>query len=216
MRMWARSRGRLAIALVVVGAAVAATAWPARAQNPPGGVAVKDAAEDVRGPLDLVRVALVRGSDGRLRAELTMADPWGVPELRAAAGPSGTVCLQVWTRRTPGEQPPDYLACLTPPAQGDVFTGRVLRDRANGLPRTVGPADVSRPTPRTVYMRFAQSMIGRPDELRFAAEAASRVDGCPRPLGCRDTAPGAPATAGLRLRGAPPEPVTTPAPAPPR
>ena len=54
----------------------------------------------------------------------------------------------------------------------------MLRDRANGLPREVAAATVTRPTARTVYLRFAQSAIGRPASVRFAAEAVTRA----RPL----------------------------------
>ena len=76
----------------------------------------------------------------------------------------------------------------------------MLRDRSNGLPRQVGAAIVSRPTSRTVYLRFAQPSVDPPGEVRFAGEAVTRAAKCPRPLGCRDTAPDAPGTRNLTLR----------------
>jgi hypothetical protein len=159
----------------------------------------KDSATDGRGALDIVRVAMSRGVDGRLRGDVTMEKPWTTDDLRAAAGPSGSICLTLYTKRVPGSEPPDWLVCATPEKQGDLLHGRVLRDRANGLPRQVGAVTVTRPTSRTVYLRFAQSAIDRPASVRFAAEAVTRAPGCPQPLGCRDTAPDAPTTGKLSL-----------------
>ncbi len=160
----------------------------------------KDSATDGRGPLDIVRVAMSRGSDGRLRGEVTMEKAWTTADLRSAGGPSGSICLTLSTAREPGVDPPDWLVCATPPKEGDELHGRVLRDRANGLPREVAAVTVTRPTARTVYLRFPQSAIDRPASVRFAAEAVTRAARCPRPLGCRDTAPDAPATGNLTLR----------------
>ena len=68
------------------------------------------------------------------------------------------------------------------------------------LPRQVAAATVTRPTARTVYLRFTQTAIGRPAAIRFAGEAVTRAARCPRPLGCRDTAPDAPGTRNMTLR----------------
>ncbi len=160
----------------------------------------KDSASDGRGALDIVRVAMSRGADGRLRGEVTMEKGWTTSALRTPTGPSGSICLTLYTTREPGADPPDWLVCATPQKEGDELRGRVLRDRANGLPRQVAAVTVTRPTARTVYLRFAQSAIGRPASVRFAAEAVTRSSRCPRPLGCRDTAPDAPATGNLTLR----------------
>lgn len=190
---------RVALAATVAAVLLAA---PAAAQAP---VAVKDKRGDVRGALDIVRVALERGVDGRLRGEVTMAEDWTTAALRAPSGLQGSICLQLYTSRQPGEEPPDYLVCATPPPTGNELVGRVLRDRSNGRPRPVAAATLTRPTGRTLYLRFSQTSIGRPAALRFASEAVTRVARCPKPLGCRDTAPDAPATAGLTLRaGTPP------------
>ena len=164
----------------------------------------KDPATDGRGALDIVRVAMSRGTDGRLRGEVTMEKAWTTDDLRSAAGPSGSICLTLYTTREPGADPPDWLVCATPQKEGDELRGRVLRDRSNGLPRQVAPATLTRPTARTVYLRFAQSAIGRPASVRFAAEAVTRARGCPRPLGCRDTAPDAPGTGNLTLHSTAP------------
>jgi len=160
----------------------------------------KDSATDGRGALDIVRVAMSRGVDGRLRGEVTMEKAWTANDLRTSSGPSGSICLTLYTKRAPGSDPADWLVCVTPEREGDVLRGRVLRDRANGLPRQVAAVTVTRPTARTVYLRFAQSAIGRPANVRFAAEAVTRAARCPKPLGCRDTAPDAPTTGNLTLR----------------
>jgi hypothetical protein len=164
----------------------------------------KDPATDGRGALDIVRVAMARGVDGRLRGEVTMEKPWTTADLRAGAGPSGSICLTLYTAREPGADPADWLVCASPQKEGEELRGRVLRDRANGLPRQVAPATLTRPTARTIYFRFGQTAIGRPDGVRFAAEAVTRARGCPRPLGCRDTAPDAPGTGNLTLHSTAP------------
>jgi hypothetical protein len=164
----------------------------------------KDSASDGRGALDIVRVAMSRQVDGRLRGEVTMEKAWTANDLRTASGPTGSVCLTLYTTREPGSDPADWLVCVTPEREGDALRGRVLRDRANGLPRQVAAVTVTRPTTRTVYLRFAQSAIDRPTSVRFAAEAVTRAARCPKPLGCRDTAPDAPTTGNLTLRSTAP------------
>jgi hypothetical protein len=159
-----------------------------------------DSKTDGRGPLDVVRVAMARQTDGRLRGEVTMEHAWTADDLRAGTGASGSICLTLYTRREPGADPPDWLVCATPAKSGGVLRGRVLRDRVNGPPRQVAAATVTRPTARTVYLRFDQTAIGPRAAMRFAAEAVTRGRGCPRPLGCRDTAPDAPTTGNLTLR----------------
>ena len=122
---------RAALVLLVLAGALAA---PADAQSP---AFVKDSAADGRGALDVVRVALGRAVEGRLLGEVTMEKAWTTANLRAGAGPSGSICLQLYTARTAGAEPPDYLVCASPAATGEELRGRVLRDRANGLPRQV-------------------------------------------------------------------------------
>ena len=185
---------RVAVVLLVLGGALAV---PAAAQSPSF---QKDSSSDGRGKLDIVRVALGRNSDGRLRGEITMEKPWTTSDLRAGDKQSGSICLQLYTARTAGDAPPDFLVCATPGPAGDELRGRVLRDRSNGLPRQVAAAIVTRPTERTVYLRFAQTAVDEPAVIEFAGEAVTRAAKCPKPLGCRDTAPDAPDTRNLTLR----------------
>ena len=44
----------------------------------------KDSATDGRGALDIVRVAMARADDGRLRGEVTMEKAWTTADLRSA------------------------------------------------------------------------------------------------------------------------------------
>jgi hypothetical protein len=149
-----------------------------------------DRKKDVRGPLDVVRVAMSRQLDGRLRGELTMRRAWG------SVGEDGSLCLKLYVKAQPDAEPPNYLVC----AGGEPLTGRVLRNRANGLPRVVGEAVVSRPTRRTIYFSFAPSAIREPARMRFAGESVWRGARCPRATGCVDLAPDAPDAREFRLR----------------
>jgi hypothetical protein len=175
-------------ALPVAGVALAATS--------PKPVTATDAPRDVASTLDLTRVSVARGSDGRLRATITLAQAFEPADLRASSGPPGSVCLKVWAATVPPDQAPDHLVCATVDAKGRL-RGSVLRERANRLPERVAPADVSRPSSRSLRLRFAQSAVGRPAKPRVAAETTK--PGCAA-VTCVDTAPDAPKTLTLRLR----------------
>ena len=182
-----------ALALALAGSAVA----PAQTFRP---AFAEDSRGDVRGGLDIVRVALGRTDDGDLRGELTMAGGWDTGDLRTG-GAGSALCLQLWVKRDPEADPPDHLVCATAPRDGEDLEGQVLRDRANGLPRAVEEAVVTRPTRRTVYLRFTRSSVGAPREVAFAGESVLRTRRrCRAPLGCRDVAPNPPAFGNARFR----------------
>jgi hypothetical protein len=190
-------RRRVTVLAVLV---AAATAGVATAATGPAPVAATDAPGDVASPLDLTRVAIARSTNGRLRASVTLAAAWDGRQLLAASGPPGSVCVKLWTVSRPPDTPPDYLVCTTAAKDG-ALRGSVLRERANKLPERVAGAEVSRPSPRTVTLRFPQSAIGNPATLDAAAEASQ--SGCAR-VGCIDLAPDAPKTLTLKLRAATP------------
>jgi hypothetical protein len=177
--------------LVAVGAL--ASAALAAAPKP---ITVIDPKGDVNGALDLRQVVLARGTDGRLRASLTLAESWDADALLADSGPPGSVCLKVWTAATPPDQTPDYLVCVTADADGDL-RGSVLKERPNQLPQRVGAATVTKPSERTVTVRFSQTAIGKPETVRVQAETTRA--GCPRGT-CIDLAPDAPKYMTLKLR----------------
>jgi hypothetical protein len=200
MRPRALDRRRRALAAATVAACVGGGAAPAPAQTPAPPLGVPVVARDpvdAAGGLDLTRVQLARAPDGRLRAALTLAAPWRMRDLPADEGPPGSLCLRLWTRSEPPASFPDHLLCITADARARHMRGSILVERGGVLQRAAS-AQLARSSTRTVIARFSQSAIGRPAEVRFAAEANS--PGCTRPA-CIDTAPNAPATAMLTLRG---------------
>jgi hypothetical protein len=170
-------------------------ARPSAQAAPPAAVVVRDPV-DTAGGLDLTRVQLGLAPDRRLRAALTLAAPWRMRDLPADEGPPGSLCLRLWTGPERAPRFPDRLLCITADARGRHMHGSVLVERAGVLVR-VARAALARSSTRTVVARFSQSAIGRPDGVRFAAEATS--PGCSRPA-CVDTAPNAPTMATLTFR----------------
>ena len=154
-----------------------------------------DRKRDVRGPLDIVRVAMSTRTDGSLRGELTMRRAWEDADVE-----SGSLCLRLYVKTDPESQAPEWLVCATLARDGGELAGRVLRNSAKGLPRTVGGAFVTRPSARTVHFGFDPVLIRRPLRLRFAGESISRGPRCPKATGCRDLAPDAPDAREFRLR----------------
>jgi hypothetical protein len=155
-----------------------------------------DRKKDVRGPLDVVRVAMSTREDGTLRGELTMRRRWQTADV----GARGSICLKLYVKSQPDGQGPEYLVCATSPKQGDALVGKVLRNRSNGLPRTLGDAVVTRPTRRTVFFSFDPSLIRHPQKLRFSGETVWRGEKCPHAAGCADLAPDAPGAREFHLR----------------
>jgi hypothetical protein len=172
----------------------AAVTVPAHVTTTPRTVA--DVKGDVRNGLDIRRFTFARASDGRLRATITLASAWDGRDLLSATGVPGSICVKAWTTAAPPDTTPDYLICTTAMADA-ALRGSVLQQRANKLPARVAGADVSRPSQRTVTLRFSQSAIGRPAVLYVAAEGTRPA--CTRGS-CIDLAPEAPTTLVLRLR----------------
>jgi hypothetical protein len=175
------------LTLVAAGAASLATAA--------SDVVVSDA-DDVTGKLDIVRVSVGKGPDGRLRAVITMASSWDGADLVSQTGPPGSICVRIWTAHQPKEGAPDFLACVSAKRDGQL-AGGVFLARGDDFPRRTADATVARPSGRSVVIRFAQSTIGRPSVLRFAVESTRA--GCTR-TSCVDTAPNAPSTRRVVLR----------------
>jgi hypothetical protein len=155
-----------------------------------------DAKADVRSTLDLTTFSFARGSDGRLRANVTLAAAWDGKDLLSETGLPGSVCVKAWTTSAPPDTTPDYLICTTAEADG-TLRGSILKARANKLPERTGGADVTRPSKRSVTLRFSQTALGKPATLYVQAEATR--PGCPRGS-CIDLAPDAPKTLKLTLR----------------
>lgn len=186
---------RLGVGLALATAA-GPLAVPALAAAPKP-VVQKDAAGDVNGPLDLRQVTLARGTDGRLRVSLTLAGAWDADDLLSDSGPPGSLCLKLWTASPANlDASPDHLVCVTAESDGDL-RGSILKERANQLPARIGAATVTRPSQRTVTLRFSQTAIGRPATVEVQAETTRA--GCPRGS-CIDRAPDGGAALVLKLR----------------
>lgn len=182
-------------AAVTAGLAAAAFAWAAPS---PTSTTVDAKADVAEGP-DIQRLSVGRAGDGRLRAVVTFASPVRASDLMASSGPPGSVCLRIWTgqRPDPAAQRPDRLVCVSARSE-DELRASVLEQRDAGLPRRTGSASVQRnASERSIIVRVSQSALGRPERIRFAAEATRA--GCVRPS-CVDTAPNAPGTRAFRLR----------------
>jgi hypothetical protein len=188
---------RVVVLLALLAAALAPAALAASRPS----ATARDDAGDVVGGLDLVRVALGVGADGRLRGELTMSAAWTAASLRGAgSGPPASACLRIYTKRDPSADVADYLVCATPLAEREGYKARVLRERRNGPPKKLATAIASRPTTRTMYLRFTPKAIKDPAKLRFSGEVTVPGPQCSQSLGCRDSAPDGPKTIRLRLR----------------
>ena len=101
----------------------------------------------------------------------------GRPPTCARPGPAARSACSSTPSARPGEDPPDYLVCATPDARsGDVAASAACCATApTGSRGIVGDATVTRPTARTVYLRF-DPVGDRPPgaSVRFAGEAVSR------------------------------------------
>jgi hypothetical protein len=174
---------------VLRGALLALAATAAAAPAAP--TVVRDPAGDVRGRgLDIVRLSISRAADGRVRASITMATAWAPRDLLARSGPPGTVCLRAWLgSRRPSASQPDDLICATVGADNDTLRASVFRERPGQLPERAAAATASKPSGRTVVLRFGRSALDDAKVVHFAAETVR--PGCQR-LSCRDTAPDAP------------------------
>ena len=179
-----------AIVPLTVAGAFAATSRP---------VGISDAANDVSGPLDLMRVALHRSSDGHLRAVLTFVGTISPQALLASSGPPGSACLRIWTdpAADPSAMRPDRLVCVTARSE-DELRGGVYQQRGAGLPRRVASPQVRANASRRAFViRISQSSLGRPATIRFAGETTRA--GCDS-TACIDTAPDAGRVRSFRLR----------------
>ncbi|HEX2015916.1 MAG TPA: hypothetical protein VGN69_04415 [Solirubrobacteraceae bacterium] len=154
-------------------AAVAAKARQAPALRPD--IVISEAHDTTHTRLDLRRVAFGLAPDHRLRARISMFSAWANSDLFAGSGPPGSVCLRLWSSGHAPLAPADYLVCATVAPDAKTLHGEVLANR-RGLARRVASANVVRPTPRSVILRFGQSAVGRPARLSFAVE--STVPGC--------------------------------------
>jgi hypothetical protein len=148
-----------------------------------------------------VDIATARGSHNRTADLLVHSigayDDFAPRDLLNRDGPPGSVCLNIWTTREPGEDPPNYDVCVTSDKRGRVYRASIARLTRNA--RRVGAARVDQPDPKRLEIRFDPDRIQRPRSYRWVAQAATFGEGCDGPTGCEDFAPDRPDTALTRL-----------------
>lgn len=185
---------RRVVAIVAV-AAVAAPGAFAIAQSRFGD------RDDSAGVVDLsgVRAAHNRVAD-QLVWVIDLHDELRPDLLLNRDGPPGSICVNAWTRRTPGEAAPDYDVCITSEPRGRGLRATVARQGATGRVRRGGAAEVEQRSETRLVLRVDPDQLGRPRSLRWTLQAAVFSPGCPAFTGCEDYIPDRPRTARTRLR----------------
>jgi hypothetical protein len=159
-----------------------------------------DDRDDVDGTVD---VAGVRAAHNRASDELVHVVDFHTPltprKLLGRDGPPGSVCVNVWTTRTPGDAPPNYDVCVTSERRGREYRASVTRHGPTGGVRRVGAATVEQPSDTRLELRVDPDRIRRPSSYRWVVEAVAFSSGCPSVTGCEDYAPDRPKTARTEL-----------------
>jgi hypothetical protein len=109
--------------------------------------------------------------------------------------PPSSVCVEIWTRSTPGESAADYEMCATADAKGTGWKASVARKRDRGTRLRLGAVKVEQPTATRLVMRLDPDQIKRPTSYRWRAETTSFGADCRASMGCPDYAPDRPDTA---------------------
>jgi hypothetical protein len=169
--------------------AVAAVSGIAVAQD--GVDAISDG-NDSRSRADIAAARATHDrSNDRLAHVIRFQDPIGPRVFRNAVaehGPPGSVCINIWTRRKPGEASPNYDVCVTGNRNLDKLLASVSRLGPRGGVRRVGRAAAQLTSRRRLVVRFEPDLIRRPAAYRWSVQATTFERGCSR-RGCQDVAP---------------------------
>jgi len=106
----------------------------------------------------------------------------------AEHGPPGSVCVNVWTTRTPREASPNYDVCVSGNRERNRLVASVSRLGPRGSVRRVGSAAARLLSSRRLSIRFDPDLIRRPAAYRWSVQVTTFERGCTR-RGCRDVAP---------------------------
>ena len=173
----------LLLAVLLAGAGVAA------AQD--GTEAISDD-DDSRSQVDIAsaRAAYDRANDRlahivRFHAGI---DPNEFRNAVADHGPPGSVCINIWTRRTPWEASPNYDVCVSADRDADNLVASVSRLGPRGSVRRRGPASAQLTSRRRLVVRVDPDLIRRPGAYRWSVHVTTFERGCTR-RGCQDFAP---------------------------
>jgi len=179
---------RIALTLVVVLALAAPVAYATTLRD----------RDDVTTKLDISKIS---GSHNRLTDQLVHTVDFyeAIPRALSQKGtPPGSVCVDIWTRSTPGESPADYEACATP-GKGSAWNGSIARKRDKGSQLRVGTMKVEQPSDTRLVMRIDPDDIKRPTSYKWRVQATTFGKDCKSSAGCPDYAPDRPDTAETKL-----------------
>jgi hypothetical protein len=153
--------------------------------------------DDVTTGFDIAKVA---GAHNRATDQIVhTVDFYGaIPHRVPKSGTPDSVCVEIWTRSTPGESPPDYEACATP-TKGDAWKGSIARRRERGPRLRVGAVKIEERADTRLVLRIDPDDIKRPASYRWRTEATSFGADCKSSVGCPDYAPDRPDTAETRV-----------------
>ena len=153
--------------------------------------------DDVTTALDIAKAS---GTYNRVTDQVVQTIDFydALPKAPTAKGtPPSSVCVDIWTRSTPGESPADYEACASLLAKG--WAGSIARKRRRGPQLRVGAVKIEFPTATRMVMRIAPGDIKRPASYRWRVEATDFGSDCKHSTGCPDYAPDRPDTAETAL-----------------
>lgn len=153
--------------------------------------------DDVTTKFDIAKTS---GAHNRASDELVHTIDFydAIPHRVPKSGPPDSVCVEIWTRSTPGESPADYEACATP-SKGSAWKGSIARKRERGPRLRLGGVKVEQPSDTRLVLRIDPDDIKRPTSYRWRTEATSFGSDCTSDSGCPDYAPDRPGTAQTKL-----------------
>jgi hypothetical protein len=176
---------RFALALTISLAAAAV----AFAQD--GTQAVSDG-DDSRSSADISSVRAVHDrSNDRLAHIIRFHAGISPSDFRNAIdehGPPGSVCINIWTGRTPWEASPNFEVCVTADRDANDLVASVSKLGPRGGARRRGTASAELTSRRRLVVRFDPDLIRRPAAYRWSAEVTTFARGCTS-RGCKDFAP---------------------------
>lgn len=157
--------------------------------------------DDSAGALDL---AEVRASHNRVTDELVFVidfhEPVSPRTLLNRDGPPGSICLNAWTTRRPGEAAPNYDVCVGTERRGRTLRASVSRHGSTGGVRRTGSAKVKQTSETRLELRVDPDRLRRPRSFRWTMQTATFSGACSQPTGCEDYVPDRPRSAELPLR----------------
>jgi hypothetical protein len=106
----------------------------------------------------------------------------------AEHGPPGSVCINIWTSRTPWQASPNYDVCVTANRARTHLVASVSRLGPRGSVKRVANAAAQLKGTRRMFIRFDPDAIRRPARYRWSVHVTTFERGCTR-RGCQDVAP---------------------------